>query len=107
LTGLEPFGRGWILKREKGKVLFAPFLGFTGPGNARPATTFRIWDEWVENPDFQKSVGDYPDFLRAARDFRGWFGFGRGIQGEIAPFRFWAELLDMVNSFGTAPVVML
>ena len=88
-------------------MLFAPFLGFTGPGNARPATTFRIWNGWVENPDFQKTVGDYLDFHRAARDFRGWFGSGRGIQGEIAQFRFWAELLDMVNSFGTAPVVIL
>ena len=88
-------------------MLFAPFLGLTGPGNARPVTTFRIWDEWVENPDFQKTVGGSLEFLRAARAFRGWFGFGRGIQGEIAQFRFWAELLDMVNSFFCRELVML
>ena len=39
---LEGYGLVQILKQEKGKVLFAPFLGFTGPGNARPATTFRL-----------------------------------------------------------------
>ena len=35
-------------------MLFAPFLRLTGPGNARPATTFRIWNEWVENDDTGK-----------------------------------------------------